>query len=103
MNSSPRFNVLQIMYAAKKFSTSSLVPQRPGQVPDPRGSNAAGGSTNSGGSPVASGGGGGGSAAKQRLRWTPELHERFVDAVTQLGGADSEFLKSCANPEMLLR
>lgn len=25
---------------------------------------------------------------KPRLRWTPELHDRFVDAVTQLGGAD---------------
>lgn len=29
---------------------------------------------------------------KPRLRWTPELHDRFVDAVTQLGGADSKFL-----------
>lgn len=28
--------------------------------------------------------------SKQRLRWTNELHERFVDAVSQLGGPDSE-------------
>lgn len=28
--------------------------------------------------------------AKPRLKWTPDLHERFVEAVTQLGGADSE-------------
>lgn len=28
---------------------------------------------------------------KPRLRWTAELHDRFVDAVTQLGGPASEF------------
>lgn len=26
---------------------------------------------------------------KPRLRWTSELHDRFVDAVAQLGGPDS--------------
>ncbi|XP_076936303.1 protein PHR1-LIKE 3-like [Bidens hawaiensis] len=34
---------------------------------------------------------------KPRLRWTAELHERFVDAVTQLGGADK------ATPKMIMR
>ncbi|WOH13528.1 hypothetical protein DCAR_0833038 [Daucus carota subsp. sativus] len=34
---------------------------------------------------------------KPRLRWTGELHERFVDAVTQLGGPDK------ATPKTLMR
>jgi hypothetical protein len=28
--------------------------------------------------------------AKPRLKWTPDLHERFIEAVNQLGGSDSK-------------
>ncbi|KAK9116712.1 hypothetical protein Sjap_015659 [Stephania japonica] len=35
--------------------------------------------------------------AKPRLKWTPELHRRFVDAVAQLGGAER------ATPKTLMR
>lgn len=34
---------------------------------------------------------------RPRLRWTTDLHERFIDAVTQLGGADK------ATPKAIMR
>ncbi|KAA3468427.1 myb family transcription factor APL-like isoform X4 [Gossypium australe] len=35
---------------------------------------------------------------KPRLRWTAELHDRFVDAVTQLGGPDRSYTLSPQEP-----
>ncbi|XP_074565869.1 myb-related protein 2-like isoform X2 [Curcuma longa] len=35
--------------------------------------------------------------AKPRLKWTPELHDRFIEAVNQLGGADK------ATPKAVMR
>ena len=79
------------MYQAKKFSTTSLVPHRgPPGVADQHylpGSSMVGMSNDGGdiATRVAA------ASTKQRLRWTSELHDRFVEAVTQLGGPDSKF------------
>ncbi|XP_041024094.1 myb family transcription factor PHL7-like isoform X6 [Juglans microcarpa x Juglans regia] len=87
------------MYHAKKFSMTSLVPhkgQGGGGEPVSTGSGVSGGCAavvikNS--TPAASAGGTG----KQRLRWTSDLHDRFVDAISQLGGPDR------ATPKGVLR
>ncbi|KAI3885478.1 hypothetical protein MKW92_014938 [Papaver armeniacum] len=78
------------MYHAKKFSTMGLVPhkaQGAEQLP------------NMGvvGSPTVSNSAPSGGNGKQRLRWTSDLHDRFVDAIAQLGGPDR------ATPKGVLR
>ncbi|CAL9192977.1 unnamed protein product [Musa hybrid cultivar] len=78
------------MYHASKFSTVSMAPDN-GQGTEQVGSiGISGGSSVN--NPVNPGGSG-----KQRLRWTSDLHDRFVDAITQLGGPDR------ATPKGVLR
>ncbi|KAJ0985253.1 hypothetical protein J5N97_003609 [Dioscorea zingiberensis] len=79
-----------IMYHAKKFSTLPMVHHKApstgplitvgscGEYPVDNSSNS-------------------GRGGKQRLRWTSDLHDRFVDAITQLGGPDR------ATPKGVLR
>lgn len=76
------------MYNVKKFSMTSLVPHK-GQGGEPLAMTpgVSGGSSAVRSSTLAASGGTG----KQRLRWTSDLHDRFVDAITQLGGPDSGY------------
>ncbi|TKY48646.1 Myb family transcription factor APL [Spatholobus suberectus] len=39
--------------------------------------------------------------AKPRLKWTPDLHARFIEAVNQLGGADSEYTHPLVDRQIL--
>ncbi|CAM6037446.1 unnamed protein product [Sphagnum compactum] len=80
------------MYQMKKYTSPGLIPHRS----QTSSSNQQDRSSLYSG--TLSGDGGVTSAdPKPRLRWTPELHERFVDAVMQLGGSDK------ATPKSVLR
>ncbi|KAF9597294.1 hypothetical protein IFM89_016435 [Coptis chinensis] len=78
------------MYQARKFSTVGLVPHKAHSTEQHTNIGALVESPKHDSAP--SGGNG-----KQRLRWTSELHDRFVDAITQLGGPDR------ATPKGVLR
>lgn len=74
------------MYHAENFSTVNLVPHEVQDNEQVANAEVLGMGSASVKSPTPPGGG-----SKQRLRWTEELHNRFVDAITQLGGPDSGY------------
>ncbi|CAL0323334.1 unnamed protein product [Lupinus luteus] len=79
------------MYHAKKFSASTMVPHKSqGNVEQLENVVVLGGAAMKNATPA-------GGSGKQRLRWTSDLHDRFVDAITQLGGPDR------ATPKGVLR
>ncbi|KAK1318785.1 Protein PHR1-LIKE 1 [Acorus calamus] len=80
------------MYHAKKFSTMALVPHKI-QSSEQLATIGTLGSTKTTKNNAPTPGGSG----KQRLRWTSDLHDRFVDAIAQLGGPDR------ATPKGVLR
>lgn len=80
------------MYNVRTYPAVSLMPLRSQGPEQHMASVVPMGSNNANNSPVASG-----MASKQRLRWTPDLHQSFVDAVTELGGPDR------ATPKGVLR
>lgn len=76
------------MYHAKKFSPASMVPLKSqGGAEQLANVGALDGSAVKNAAPA-------GGSGKQRLRWTSDLHDRFVDAITQLGGPDSGYFFS---------
>jgi len=76
------------MYHTKKFSPASMVPHKSqGGAEQLANAGVLGGSAVKTAAPS-------GGSGKQRLRWTSDLHDRFVDAITQLGGPDSGYFFS---------
>ncbi|KAF3443100.1 hypothetical protein FNV43_RR17021 [Rhamnella rubrinervis] len=73
-----------------KISTASLMPHKAQSAEQIANAGVLGVSTVKNSTPA-------GGTGKQRLRWTSDLHDRFVDAITQLGGPDR------ATPKGVLR
>ncbi|XP_043719809.1 myb family transcription factor PHL7-like isoform X1 [Telopea speciosissima] len=78
------------MFQPKKVTNIGLVPHKAQSADQLANVGVLGGSTINNSAPP-------GGTGKQRLRWTSDLHDRFVDAITQLGGPDR------ATPKGVLR
>lgn len=70
---------LNTIYPAAKLPTTGSISQLHQGFSAPAGGNQFASSSTSSGT---------GTSNKQRLRWTPELHERFIEAVKKLHGAE---------------
>lgn len=77
------------MYHAKKSPPATMVPHK-----SQGGAEQLANVGVLGGSAVKNAASPAGGSGKQRLRWTSDLHDRFVDAITQLGGPDSGYFFS---------
>ncbi|XP_042514698.1 myb family transcription factor PHL7-like [Macadamia integrifolia] len=78
------------MFHPKKVTQIGVVPHKAQSADQLANVGVLGGSTINNSAPP-------GGTGKQRLRWTSDLHDRFVDAITQLGGPDR------ATPKGVLR
>ena len=97
------------MYHAKKVSTTAMVPHKTHGADgmlhsETQGSNKLDDANVFGGSTTINAPNSAGSG-RSRLRWTSDLHDRFVDAINQLGGPDSGYfcywLIGCILPMVL--